>query len=103
MQYHQEQQLFLNSTGHVARYFGHMMTDLFYLPERLASKFLVLASYFRQKKVFVEVAVPQILVLINNGSDNMEAIGVRHSSFCPSCWVQRQGERAPENGREKGG
>jgi hypothetical protein len=81
MQYHEEQKLFLNSTGRLDRFFGAMMADFFYLPERLASKFIVLATYFRQKKVFVEVAIPQILGLINNGSSNVEAIKVRHFSF----------------------
>jgi hypothetical protein len=78
MQYDQARQLFVNSTGHVARFFGTMMSDYFYLPERLAGKFLVLASYFRQKNVFVEIAIGHILVLINNGTANMQAITVRH-------------------------
>eukprot|EP00884_Botryococcus_braunii_P021244 jgi/Botrbrau1/7803/Bobra.0159s0231.1 len=71
-QFYQWQQIYLNSTGHVYRFFSHATPDIFYLPERVAGEFLVLASYFRQAKLYVELALPQIIAIINNGTDNLQ-------------------------------
>jgi hypothetical protein len=66
--------------------FGPAVSDMLYVPEQLASRFLLLASHFRQHKVFVEVAIPETLVAISNGSENIEPFPV---SFTIKCRFRR--------------
>lgn len=75
--------MFLNTSGHITRWVNRIMTDALYIPERLAGRFVDLASYFRQKKVFTEIAVPQILGIINNGTDTIVSLKVHTGLYSP--------------------
>jgi hypothetical protein len=79
VQFYKSLPLFRNASGHVYRFYAHSTPDIFYLPHRLTSKFLVLATHFREGKLFVELALPQILGLINNGTDNIQYLQVQPS------------------------
>lgn len=81
MQFYQWRQLYLNGSGQVYRFFSHAIPDVFYLPQRVAGKFLVLASYFRSHKLFVELALPQIIAIINNGTENFQFLQVPALQF----------------------
>jgi hypothetical protein len=76
LQFHARQRIFLNSTGHLDEFSGNACSDMFYLPEKLAGGFLSLASYFREKKVYVELAIPETLVTLSNGAENIESFPV---------------------------